>query len=97
MPEDQNQPLTVEVKLQYRKFDTIYMNYIFDTNYAKGAPLKVTNELGADCDPSPGTKLRSRSRGRTQTRRNWPRSPRANFPTFPRGNAGMITGIGCAA
>jgi len=45
VPEDQNQPLTVEVKLQYRKFDTIYMNYVFDTNYVKGAPLAVTNDL----------------------------------------------------
>src|SRR5262249_479650 len=27
VPPDQNQPLTVEVKLQYRKFDTTYLNY----------------------------------------------------------------------
>ena len=45
VPEDQNQPLTVEVKLQYRKFDTIYMNYVFNTNYVKGTPLTVTNDL----------------------------------------------------
>jgi len=45
VPEDQNEPLTVEVKLQYRKFDTIYMNYVFDTNYAKGAAFTVTNNL----------------------------------------------------
>jgi tetratricopeptide (TPR) repeat protein len=45
VPEDQNQPLTVEVKLQYRKFDTTYMNYVFNTNYVKGAPLTVTNDL----------------------------------------------------
>ena len=45
VPEDQSGPLTVEVKLQYRKFDAIYMNYVFDSNYTKGAPFTVTNEL----------------------------------------------------
>ena len=45
VPEEQNEPLTLEVKLQYRKFDTIYMNYVFDTNYAKGGPFTVTNDL----------------------------------------------------
>lgn len=45
VPENQNEPLTVEVKLQYRKFDTIYMNYVFETNYTKGAPFTVTNDL----------------------------------------------------
>src|SRR6266540_4905185 len=45
VPEEQNEPLTVEVRLQYRKFDTIYLNYVIDTNYVKGAPLTVTNDL----------------------------------------------------
>lgn len=45
VPEDQTTPLTVEVRLQYRKFDTIYMNYVFATNYSKGAPFTVTNNL----------------------------------------------------
>jgi tetratricopeptide (TPR) repeat protein len=45
VPEDQREPLKVEVALRYRKFDTIYMNYVFGTNYAKGAPLTVTNDL----------------------------------------------------
>jgi tetratricopeptide (TPR) repeat protein len=45
VPEDQNEPLTVEVKLQYRKFDALYMNYVFGTNYIKGQPLTVTNDL----------------------------------------------------
>jgi tetratricopeptide (TPR) repeat protein len=45
VPEDQNGPLTIEVKLQYRKFDTLYMNYVFGTNHVKGAPLAVTNNL----------------------------------------------------
>jgi tetratricopeptide (TPR) repeat protein len=34
-----------EVKLQYRKFDTVYMNYVFGSNYTKGAFFTVTNEL----------------------------------------------------
>jgi tetratricopeptide (TPR) repeat protein len=45
VPEDQKSPLVFEVKLQYRKFDTIYMNYVFGTNYTKDAPFTVTNEL----------------------------------------------------
>jgi tetratricopeptide (TPR) repeat protein len=45
VPENQTEPLAVEVRLQYRKFDTIYMNYVFDTNYMAGAPLTVTNDL----------------------------------------------------
>jgi hypothetical protein len=45
VPQNQNEPLTVEVQLQYRKFDTIYLNYVFDTNYVNGAPFTVTNDL----------------------------------------------------
>jgi tetratricopeptide (TPR) repeat protein len=45
VPEDQVEPLTVEVHLQYRKFDTIYMNYVYGGNYTAGAPLRVTNDL----------------------------------------------------
>ena len=45
VPEEQNQPLTFEVKLQYRKFDTIYLNYVFGTNYSAGAPFQTTNDL----------------------------------------------------
>lgn len=45
VPAAQSEPLTVEVKLQYRKFDTLYLNYVFATNYAVGAPFTVTNEL----------------------------------------------------
>lgn len=45
VPEDQRDPLTVEVKLQYRKFDTIYLNYIYGSNYSRGARFTVTNDL----------------------------------------------------
>ena len=45
VPENQTAPLSVEVKLQYRKFDTIYMNYVFASNYVKGGPFTVTNDL----------------------------------------------------
>lgn len=45
VPQEQRAPLRVEVKLQYRKFDTLYMNYVFETNYVKGAPFTVTNTL----------------------------------------------------
>jgi len=45
IPEDQKTPLVFEVKLQYRKFDTVYMNYVFGSNYSKGASFTVTNHL----------------------------------------------------
>ncbi len=45
VPENQTEPLTVEVKLNYRKFDAIYMNYVLGTNYSKGAPLQIANDL----------------------------------------------------
>ncbi len=45
VPEDQKGPVTVEVALHYRKFDTIYMNYVNDTDYKTGAPLTVKNDL----------------------------------------------------
>ncbi len=45
VPVNQSEPLTLEVKLQYRKFDTLYMNYVFDTNFVKGGPFTVTNNL----------------------------------------------------
>jgi hypothetical protein len=45
VPNNQTEPLTVEVRLQYRKFDTVYMNYVFTTNYTASAPLTVTNDL----------------------------------------------------
>jgi tetratricopeptide (TPR) repeat protein len=45
VPENQVAPLELDVKLQYRKFDATYMNYVFVTNYTKGAPPTLTNEL----------------------------------------------------
>jgi tetratricopeptide (TPR) repeat protein len=38
-------PLTVEVKVNYRKFDTIYFNYVYGAGYTNGAPFQVTNDL----------------------------------------------------
>lgn len=45
VPQDQKEPLTVQVKLQYRKFDTLYMNYVYGTNYTKSSPFLLTNDL----------------------------------------------------
>ena len=45
VPENQREPLTVEVKLNYRKFDTIYLNYVFGKSYTNGQPFQVTNDL----------------------------------------------------
>jgi tetratricopeptide (TPR) repeat protein len=45
VPEGQTAPLTVEVKLNYRKFDTIYLNYVFGQGYTNGQFFQVTNDL----------------------------------------------------
>ena len=45
VPKDATGPLTVEVKVNYRKFDTIYMNYVFGKGYSNGLPFQVTNDL----------------------------------------------------
>jgi tetratricopeptide (TPR) repeat protein len=45
VPEDAHAPVTVEVKLQYRKFDTIYLNYVLGKGYTNGSPFQITNDL----------------------------------------------------
>ncbi len=45
VPDDQTAPLTIELKLNYRKFDTIYLNYVYGQGYTNGAPFQVTNDL----------------------------------------------------
>lgn len=45
VPHDQVKPLKIEVSLKYRKFDTVYMNYVYGTNYTAGGPFQVTNHL----------------------------------------------------
>ena len=45
VPPDLTAPVTFEVQLQYRKFDTIYLNYVYGRGYTNGAPFQVTNDL----------------------------------------------------
>ena len=45
VPPEQRAPLTVEVKLNYRKFDTIYYNHVYASNYLFGGPFILTNDL----------------------------------------------------
>ena len=45
VPKNQTTPLTVDVKVQYRKFDAIYFNYVYGSHYKQGAPFQVTNDL----------------------------------------------------
>jgi len=45
VPDDAGNSLTLEARLQYRKFDTIYMNYVFGKDYTNGAAFQFTNEL----------------------------------------------------
>ncbi len=39
VPEAQHEPLTVEVKLQYRKFDATYMKYVFGKEFVNDLPI----------------------------------------------------------
>ena len=39
VPPNQREPLAVEVKLQYRKFDTIYMQHVFGKETVNGLPI----------------------------------------------------------
>jgi tetratricopeptide (TPR) repeat protein len=45
VPRDAGDSVTLDVKLNYRKFDTVYMNYVFGNGYTNGASLQITNEL----------------------------------------------------
>ena len=45
VPEDLTGPLTFDVKLNYRKFDTIYVNYFKGQGWTNGMPFQVTNDL----------------------------------------------------
>ncbi|MCX6903833.1 MAG: multiheme c-type cytochrome [Verrucomicrobia bacterium] len=45
VPEDAGPVVTVEVKLQYRKFDTIYLNHVLGRGYTNGSPFQVMNDL----------------------------------------------------
>ncbi|MFM1768948.1 MAG: hypothetical protein RJA22_1477 [Verrucomicrobiota bacterium] len=45
VPPDAGPTVTVDIKVNYRKFDTIYMNYVFGQGYTNGDPFQVTNDL----------------------------------------------------
>lgn len=45
VPEGVTAPIQFDAKLNYRKFDTPYFNYVFGTNYTAGAPYQLTNDL----------------------------------------------------
>ncbi|HTD65231.1 MAG TPA: multiheme c-type cytochrome [Candidatus Limnocylindria bacterium] len=45
VPDDAPGSVTLNVKLNYRKFDTVYMNYVFGKGYTNGLNFQVTNEL----------------------------------------------------
>lgn len=45
VPDDLSAPLTFDVKLNYRKFDTIMMNYVNVPGWSNGQPFRVTNDL----------------------------------------------------
>ncbi len=44
VPPDARQPITVEVKLQYRKFDTVLMQHIYGEDYVNDLPVMTLAE-----------------------------------------------------
>jgi tetratricopeptide (TPR) repeat protein len=45
VPQDAGDSVTLDLKLNYRKFDTVYMNYVFGKGYTNGFAFQVTNDL----------------------------------------------------
>ena len=45
VPADQKTPLTVDLRLNYRKFDTTYYNYTFAKGFTRDSALQLTNPL----------------------------------------------------
>lgn len=45
VPPDVTEPVTFEVKIQYRKFDTIFVNYFRVPGWTNGQPFVVSNDL----------------------------------------------------
>jgi tetratricopeptide (TPR) repeat protein len=45
LPAELPGPVTIEVKLQYRKFDTTFVNYFQGKGWTNGLPFVVTNDL----------------------------------------------------
>ncbi len=45
VPEGLTEPVKFDARLNYRKFDTIYFNYVFGDGYTNGAPFQLVNDL----------------------------------------------------
>ena len=45
VPEDLTAPLDLKVSLNYRKFDTLFVNYFMGTNHKAGDPFRISNSL----------------------------------------------------
>lgn len=45
IPDEVKAPVVIEARLNYRKFDTIYFNYVFGEDYTRDGPLQLVNDL----------------------------------------------------
>lgn len=45
VPDDIQGPIEIKAKLNYRKFDTIYYNYVYGKDYRRGDPFQIANDL----------------------------------------------------
>ncbi len=74
VPPQQRAPIRLEARVLYRKFDTIYLNYVFAPGWTNGLPFRLTNDLPIhtlatdavtlpieDGDPLPESLLRQES------------------------------------
>lgn len=86
VPENAGPELEVEVKLQYRKFDTIYMNYVLGTNYTAGAPFSITNDLPITTVAQDRLRLRVRALGADATNDPTLLNPPSTIPEWQRWN-----------
>jgi tetratricopeptide (TPR) repeat protein len=84
VPPDAGDAVTFEAKLNYRKFDTIYMNYVFGKGYSNGAPFQLTNELPIVTIAADSLTFPIANAGQTETRN--PKPETNSIPLWQRWN-----------
>ena len=96
LPEKLDGPVTVEVKLQYRKFDEQYMEFVAASNEKLGdnrfAATSRARRIAMSCRSPRWPTIVSRSPSRAATQ-----VPRIRHRRFPTGSAGTTTASACCS
>ena len=98
LPDDVTAPVTVEVKLQYRKFDTEYMQFVAKNGMVGGEPIR-----GDDTGGSGRTSTSCRSRrwrsiaSRSRSKASPPTADQRRSATFRPGSGGTTTASACCS